>query len=146
LAEYKLSLAEALLGYEFAFRHLDDRVLFLKSPTDTVTSSGDIVTISGEGMPIPKRPYQKGDLYIKFSINMPQAQDLGNSENKAKLRSLLPKVPELPNIQDKEEYTAKPHDAISQAAKLARDREQRYSERGEEDDEGQPRTAECRTQ
>jgi len=148
IAEYNLSLIEALLGYEFAFRHLDDRILIVKSPPDTVTSAGDIVTISSEGMPILKRgPYDKGDLYIKFSIVMPQAQDLGSLENKVKLRSILPKVPELPNnLGEREEYIAKPHDKEAQAAKLARDRAQRHSHEHDDDDDSGPRTAECRTQ
>jgi len=148
IAEYKLSLIEALLGYEIAFRHLDDRVLILKSPPDTVTSAGDLVTIASEGMPILKRgPYDKGDLYIKFSIVMPQAQDLGSLENKVKLRSILPKIPDLPsNLGEREEYIAKPHDKEAQAAKYARDRAQRNSHEHDDDEESGPRTAECRTQ
>jgi len=143
-----LTLVEALLGYEFAFRHLDDRIIIVKSPVDTVTSAGDLVTVSGEGMPLQKRPFEKGDLYLKFNVVMPKFQELGSTENQTKLRSLLPKAPELPTLgTEREEYTAKPHDEVAQAAKLARDREQQRNSRGEDDDdEGGPRTGEWRTQ
>jgi len=99
-------------------------------------------------MPLQKRPFEKGDLYLKFNLVMPLFQDLGSAENQTKLRSLLPKAPPLPSIgTEREEYTAKPHDEAAQAAKLARDREQQRASRGEDDDdEGGPRTAECRTQ
>jgi len=45
--EYKLPLIEALLGYEFAFRHLDERVIVVKSQASHVTNEGEIVTVEG---------------------------------------------------------------------------------------------------
>jgi len=150
-AEYKLTLIEALLGYEFAFRHLDDRIIIIKSQPNTVVSAGDIYTISGEGMPLPKRPYEKGDLYLKFWVNMPEAKDLGTVENKEKLRALFPKVPELPKSDlgtDPEEYIAKPYDEEAHIAKQRAEQQQRRMR--DEDDDDHPghshRTAECRTQ
>jgi len=97
-------------------------------------------------MPYPKRPYQKGDLYIKFSIIMPQTKDLGTQENKVKLRTLLPKVSELPTIgSEKEEFVAKVFDEVAQAAKRARDQESRR-EMHEDDEEGGEGVHTCRTQ
>jgi len=147
-AEHKITLIEALLGYEFAFRHLDDRIIVVKSRPETVTSAEDTVTIEGEGMPYPKRAYQKGDLYIKLSIIMPQQKDLGTPENKVKLRSLLPKVPEPPTMvtgTEKEEYVAKVFDETAQAAKRARDQESRRMGH-EEEEEGEGGVHTCRTQ
>jgi len=98
-------------------------------------------------MPIPRRgPYDKGDLFLKLVIVMPQSQDLGSAENKAKLRSLLPKVPELPSNlgTENEEYVAKPHDEAAQAARQARERNSR--EHDDDEEGGGTRTAECRTQ
>jgi len=147
LAEHKLSLIEALLGFEFAFRHLDDRIVIVKSRTDHVTSSGELVTIEGEGMPLPKRGVEKGDLYIKLTVTMPQHKDLGSAENKVKLRSLLPKVPELPSGigPEREEYVAKQFDEAAQIAKAHRDREQQRQAHEEDDEDGRGHT-QCRAQ
>jgi len=141
--EHKLSLVEALLGFEFAFRHLDDHVVVVKSVAEHVTSSGELVTVEGEGMPLPKRSNEKGDLYIKFSIQMPTTAELGTLESKTQLRSLFPKVSALPLIQEKEEYTAKSFDEAAQQAKHERD--QQYRRSATEDDEDDERPS-CRTQ
>jgi len=138
-----LTLVEALLGFEFAFRHLDDRVVVVKSTVEHVTGAGELVTVEGEGMPFPKRSNEKGDLFIKFSIEMPSTADLGSLESKTKLRSLLPKVPALPPMQEKEEFTAKNFDEAAQQAKHERD--QQYRRSATEDDEDDERPS-CRTQ
>jgi len=139
---------QQLSFFSFSFRHLDDRIVLVKSRPETVTSAGDTITIEGEGMPFHKRTHDKGDLYIKFSVIMPQTKDLGGAENKGKLRSLLPKVPELPsNIGTGEEYVAKLFDEVAQAAKQQRDRDYARQQYEEDDgDEGHGHTTQCRSQ
>jgi len=95
LIEHNISLTEALLGYEFAIRHLDDRIIIVKSKPGVITSHGDLVTVESEGMPLPRRSHEKGDLLIKLTVVMPKLEELGNDDAKGKLRNLLPKVPPL---------------------------------------------------
>ena len=39
---HKITLLEALTGFEFRIKHLDDRILIVKSEPDTVVKPGDI--------------------------------------------------------------------------------------------------------
>jgi len=151
--DHELTLTEALLGYEIAIRHLDDRIIIIKSQDNHVTSPNDIVFVEGEGMPLPKRSSEKGDLYIKMTIAMPTAKDLGSESNRKQLRALLPKIPPSPldptKEKDSEQYTAKAFDEAAQNAKREKDREQARSRRSyenEDEDEEGGHTASCRTQ
>lgn len=72
LMEHKLTLQEALCGYEIYITHLDDRVLRVRSNPGEVITPGDIKCISGEGMPGYKRPYEKGRLIIRFDVVFPK--------------------------------------------------------------------------
>jgi len=150
--DHELTLTEALLGYEIAIRHLDDRIVVIKSQDKHVTSPSDIVFVEGEGMPLPKRSTEKGDLYIKMTLAMPSAEALGSEENREKLRALLPKVPPLPvdpiKEKDADQYIAKAFDETAQNAKRDKDREQARSRRSENEDEDEEggHTTSCRTQ
>jgi len=70
--EQELTLHEALCGYELRIIHLDGRILRVKSTPGQVVTPGDIKCIAGEGMPIHKRPYEKGRLIIKFNVQFPK--------------------------------------------------------------------------
>lgn len=72
-------LSEALNGFEFLVKHLDDRVLCIKN-TDCIISPNETKVIRGEGMPIlnsdnflnkENSKINKGDLIIKFNIVFP---------------------------------------------------------------------------
>ncbi|KAI3433861.1 hypothetical protein D9Q98_003664 [Chlorella vulgaris] len=67
--EKSISLVDALCGMRFHVTHLDDRVL-------EVASSGVIkpdswACIKNEGMPIHGRPFEKGNLYVHFTVEFP---------------------------------------------------------------------------
>ncbi|PSC75824.1 molecular chaperone [Micractinium conductrix] len=67
--EKTVSLVDALCGVHFHLTHLDERVL-------EVSSSGVIkpdswACIRGEGMPIQGRPFEKGNLYVHFTVEFP---------------------------------------------------------------------------
>jgi len=147
--EYDLTLSEALLGYEVAFRHLDDRVVIVKSPENHVTSSGDVVVIDGEGMPIYKNPLDKGDLLIKFDIIMPTPKELTPTVRK-QIATLFPQTPKIKPDKDADlnHYTAIPFDEEQAKARGAKNKERaRTSHQMEEDDdEGGPQAATCRQQ
>jgi len=70
--EQELTLHEALCGYELRITHLDGRILRVKSTPGVVVTPGDIKCINNEGMPIHKRPYEKGRLIIKFNVVFPK--------------------------------------------------------------------------
>jgi len=110
--EKEITLIEALLGFEFAFKHLDDRVIVVKSPPGHVVAPDDVMIIEGEGMPIYRSPFQHGDLYIKLSVRMPKPEELKNPKVQQALRSVLPPAPPLPpEAAGAEVHVAKKYDS-----------------------------------
>lgn len=109
---HSITLSEALTGFRFPITHLDDRVLIIQSAPGDVIKPGDIKTIEGEGMPKYKNPMLKGNLYIKFHIDFPTAEDLANEDVRKKLIELLPPKPEMISEEgeDVEEVTCKDFD------------------------------------
>jgi len=66
-----VKLVEALCGCQFVVEQLDGRKLLIKTePTDMI-KPGDLKAVHDEGMPIHKRPYDKGTLYIAFEVEFP---------------------------------------------------------------------------
>ena len=82
-----ISLTEALCGTSFYVQHLDGRVL------EVVTLPGEVIKpnswkcINEEGMPVHGRPYEKGNLYISFSVEFPESL---SSEEVQQLKQVLP--------------------------------------------------------
>jgi DnaJ family protein A protein 2 len=127
-----ISLYEALCGFTFYLKHLDGRILRIKSRPEEIIKPGDVRMIPNEGMPIHKRPFDKGLLIIKFNIIFP---DRLNPDQMKMLSRVLP-VPTtaapLPAAGgDVEEVHL--HDYNPQAH--ARSRRPAYHE-DEDDDEG----------
>ncbi|GAB1609419.1 dnaJ homolog subfamily A member 2-like [Argonauta hians] len=71
LYKHTLGLTEALCGFEFALTHLDKRELVIKNTPGEVIHPGTVKVVKGEGMPIYRNPFEKGDLYITFDIEFP---------------------------------------------------------------------------
>eukprot|EP00281_Chroomonas_sp_CCMP1168_P032648 CAMPEP_0206246804 /NCGR_PEP_ID=MMETSP0047_2-20121206/19465_1 /ASSEMBLY_ACC=CAM_ASM_000192 /TAXON_ID=195065 /ORGANISM="Chroomonas mesostigmatica_cf, Strain CCMP1168" /LENGTH=365 /DNA_ID=CAMNT_0053672273 /DNA_START=55 /DNA_END=1152 /DNA_ORIENTATION=- len=80
----KLSLAEALLGFQKSIEHLDGR----KVPVhrDGVTQHGDVQVLRGEGMPQHNFPDNKGDMLVDYEIDMPREL---SEEQREGLRRIL---------------------------------------------------------
>ncbi|KAJ3331330.1 Type I HSP40 co-chaperone [Blyttiomyces sp. JEL0837] len=87
--DVKLDLLSALAGGQFAVTHLDDRVLLVNILPGEVIQPGDIKCIVGEGMPAYKRPYDKGNLFVKFEIIFPPSNWAGIDKIK-QLEDVLP--------------------------------------------------------
>jgi len=114
IMEKKISLLEALTGFEFVIKHLDGRLLLVKhgvgggttpvKPEGTeVIKPGSVKAIRDEGMPTYKRPFEKGYLFIKFVVEFPATVDAKLTKE---LRALLPApTPATYNAQDVEETT-----------------------------------------
>lgn len=108
---HKITLLEALTGFEFRIKHLDDRILIVKSEPDTVVKPGDIKVVDNEGMPIKGRGgLQRGKLFIRFDVVFPSPADMQDPTKRSQLKGLLPQpddLPMLPKEADVEEVTAK---------------------------------------
>jgi len=92
--EKSLKLVEALCGFQFLITHLDGRKLHVKSEVKDIIRPGDIKAIPEEGMPIYKRPMEKGTLYIKFNIEFPDPSYL-TPQHRVELEKILPPRPIL---------------------------------------------------
>mmetsp|Transcript_31113 Transcript_31113/g.54663 ORF Transcript_31113/g.54663 Transcript_31113/m.54663 type:complete len:413 (+) Transcript_31113:104-1342(+) len=66
-----ITLMEALGGFRFTIRHLDDRILVVNSSPDTIYRPGDVKAILEEGMPAYGDPFTLGNLYIKIEVDFP---------------------------------------------------------------------------
>eukprot|EP00934_Nitzschia_sp_Nitz4_P000707 Nitzschia sp. Nitz4//scaffold24_size164493//57122//58691//NITZ4_002320-RA/size164493-snap-gene-0.3-mRNA-1//1//CDS//3329544090//707//frame0 len=90
-----LSLNEALCGFEWAFRHLDQREIVVQSrPGEVIRTLGNnqrpfVKIIRGEGMPSRGNPFIKGDLYVQFTIEFPNDGELQPDQVEV-LRKILP--------------------------------------------------------
>jgi len=106
--EQKLTLSEALTGYEFIITHLDGRNLIVKSNPNEIVKPNDKRIIEGEGMPFHKSPFEKGRLFLKFDVIFPTPEEIPLA-NRKKLESLFPPKPKLQKnvIADAEEVSAK---------------------------------------
>ncbi|XP_077239317.1 dnaJ protein homolog [Tasmannia lanceolata] len=87
--EHKLSLTEALCGFQFALTHLDGRQLLIKSNPGEVIKPGQYKAINNEGMPHHRHPFRKGCLYIHFNVEFPELRFLPLHQCRA-LEKILP--------------------------------------------------------
>jgi DnaJ family protein A protein 2 len=95
-AELKVSLQEALTGFNrVVLKHLDGRgiSLHVKQPAGRILRPGEVLKISGEGMPI-KRSDAKGDLYLIVDVIFPEDGWLRDEATIQKIRDVLPKTGE----------------------------------------------------
>ncbi|GJQ70079.1 hypothetical protein Trydic_g22555 [Trypoxylus dichotomus] len=59
---HTITLSEALCGLTFIIRHLDGRDILVRNPPGQVIKPGDVKAVVGEGMPLFKNPFEKGNL------------------------------------------------------------------------------------
>lgn len=81
----KVSLAEALCGFEFSTLFLDGKELVIRSKPGEVVTPNQLMRIPGKGM--PRRHGQKpGDLFVQIEVDFPKEVNAGS---RAKLAELL---------------------------------------------------------
>jgi len=80
----QLSLADALTDCCVDVATLDGRSLAIPCPE--VLSPGAEKVVPGEGMPLSKKPAQRGDLILRFTIAFPEYL---SEDKKLQLRKLL---------------------------------------------------------
>jgi DnaJ-class molecular chaperone len=163
--EVGISLQEALLGFRLAFRHLDDRVIVVESPAQTVLENEAILTVENEGMPLEHNPSRHGDLIIKITVKMPTARDIRSlkPDQLAALKSILPPPIHGGNpdalvgkhfksaLEDEEcevhAVRAAPYDPESHKDKQRQRHQEARSARGaenEDDEDDHPRGQQCK--
>lgn len=81
----KITLAEALCGFEFSAAFLDGEQLVIRSRPGEVLRPGQLMRIKGKGMP-RKHGQKPGDLFLKLEVEFPAEVP---PEGRAKLAELL---------------------------------------------------------
>eukprot|EP00998_Keelungia_sp_KM082_P005744 NODE_2043_length_1151_cov_163.349609_g2026_i0.p1 GENE.NODE_2043_length_1151_cov_163.349609_g2026_i0~~NODE_2043_length_1151_cov_163.349609_g2026_i0.p1 ORF type:complete len:337 (+),score=63.99 NODE_2043_length_1151_cov_163.349609_g2026_i0:22-1011(+) len=95
-----ITLKEALCGLSFPLQHLDGRTLLVKLAEGDLVKPGSVKCVQNEGMPHKRNPFSKGNLLIKFEVEMPE----GLSEKALDtLRKVLPGPKEEPADMDNAE-------------------------------------------
>ncbi|XP_025115187.1 dnaJ homolog subfamily A member 2-like [Pomacea canaliculata] len=92
---HSIGLAEALCGFQFVIKHLDGRDLVVSNPPGEVVHPGMMKTVLGEGMPIYRNPFERGNLYIKFEVAFPP----NNFVDEAHLKTLETILPDRPVVE-----------------------------------------------
>lgn len=163
--ELNISFIESLLGWKFAMRTLDERLLILTSPREHITTQNDVFTVENEGMPLQHNPQQRGDLLIKVNVSMPSSSHISalSASQLAQLQALLPAPMHsvsdsvakakcrdfYQDERDTEIKRAVVYDAEAHEDKQRQRHEAARSHRSDmEDDEegGHGQTAQCRSQ
>ncbi|KAJ7650673.1 hypothetical protein FB45DRAFT_888457 [Roridomyces roridus] len=96
LTNATITLSEALFGFSrILITHLDGRGVKVTSPPGKIIKHADTIVLRGEGMPVHKQPNTKGDLYITFTIEMPQDEWFKTVDQKTLLSLIPPKKPDM---------------------------------------------------
>ena len=91
----KLSLKEALIGFAWKIKHLDNREVIIQSKPGEVIKPEAlggrpyVKIVAAEGMPSRGNPFVKGNLYVLFTVEFPEDGEL-SSEARDALRKHLP--------------------------------------------------------
>mmetsp|Transcript_9231 Transcript_9231/g.11376 ORF Transcript_9231/g.11376 Transcript_9231/m.11376 type:complete len:416 (-) Transcript_9231:9-1256(-) len=90
-----LSLNEAICGFEWRVKHLDNRDLIIKSkPGEVIKPESEggvpfVKIVSQEGMPSHGNPFVKGNLYVLFRVQFPDDGELSEDSIQT-LKKTLP--------------------------------------------------------
>jgi DnaJ-class molecular chaperone len=93
LTSLKISLKDALLGFEKPLKHLDGKEIWIRSRKGDITAAEDILILNEMGMPIYGNKKSRGRLFIKISVEFPKKMWLENEE-KDQLEKLLKSSPQ----------------------------------------------------
>lgn len=139
---HQINLTEALCGFDLPIQHLDGRELVLKCPPGDVIRKDSVKAIKGEGMPIHKNPFEKGNLYVQFEITFPN-DHFATAEQMKQLESLLPPRPPfvMPIGDDVEEVDMQSYDPRRSEEHM---RGEAYD--SDEEQQGHGNDVQCQTQ
>ncbi|NXF96559.1 DNJA1 protein, partial [Eubucco bourcierii] len=97
-----IQLVEALCGFQKPITTLDNRTIIITSHPGQVIKHGAIKCVLNEGMPIYRRPYEKGPLIIEFRVKFPENGFL-SSDKLSLLEKLLPARQEIEETEEMEQ-------------------------------------------
>ncbi|KAK9749182.1 hypothetical protein RND81_02G107700 [Saponaria officinalis] len=131
--EHKLTLTEALCGFQFVLTHLDGRQLLVKSNPGEVIKPDQYKAINDEGMPHHQRPFMKGRLYIHFNVEFPNSM---LPDQSLTLKKILPSKPgkEVSDMETSECEETTLQD-VNMEEEMRRKKQQRFQEAYEEEDD-----------
>jgi DnaJ family protein A protein 2 len=154
-----ISLAEALVGFEFQLVHLDGHKLSVKSRKGLVVSPGTVQVVRSQGMPMGHGS-EMGDLYFEYDVVFPKSINLKDGDSQILQRILGAEQKRADVVMTKtvstpadEDVRMEDEDAVPEDVDLQEERqkwqeqmEQAKAKHGatEEDDE-RPQT-QCRAQ
>jgi DnaJ-class molecular chaperone len=75
ILQQTISITQALCGFDLVIKHLDGRDLHVKHERGNVMKNDETKCIIGEGMPIYKNPFEKGSMFINFTVEFPDSMD-----------------------------------------------------------------------
>lgn len=142
IIDHTITLTEALCGFQFPVKHMDGRDLLVKSAPGEVIKKDTIKMVKGEGMPIHRNPFEKGDLYVRFNIEYPAKYQLQPDQ--------LQHIEQL--LGPKPAFTMPTGEMVEEVNWFEYDPEQDNAERrggiDSDDEDGHPRGAgvQCQTQ
>lgn len=117
----KITLCDALCGFQFVVKHLDGSELVIECPQGSVLEPDCVRGVRGQGMPMLGNPLIRGNLFIKFEIGFPEDHFLKKEKDYVLLETLLggrPRPEPLPTGENVDEVPLMPFD------------ERRYDKRG----------------
>ncbi|KAF0700507.1 Aste57867_8968 [Aphanomyces stellatus] len=137
IMEKKISLVEALCGFETIVEHLDGRHVHVKSVAGEVIKPNQFKAVHGEGMPQHGNPFVKGQLVILFKVDFPTTI----TPDQARVLTSIFKMPApVQRFSDAEEAFLSDFDAEAAQEQAQRDA---YDS---DDDRGQQRGVQCQQQ
>jgi DnaJ-related protein SCJ1 len=74
----KITLRQALLGFEKTFKHLDGHEVKIRR--EGVTMPGAVMKVAEEGMPKKDDSSSFGDLFIEFTVQFPESLTAGQQK------------------------------------------------------------------
>lgn len=141
LTNITITLSEALLGFSrIILTHLDGRGVKMTSPPGKIIKPSDSIVLRGEGMPVYRRPDERGDLYVIFNVEMPDESWLKSVDVKAVEAVLPPKrvdVDPQPEIVDEADFEE------SDIVDFGEGNDDDWEDDDEDDEDGEP---DCRPQ
>jgi len=96
MVDVKVSLREALLGFQRELVHLDGHMVKFGMKKGDVLKPGAALEIQGEGMPLKEDPSSSGKLIIRFEIQFPETISGASAETLEAAMENLPGQKTLP--------------------------------------------------
>jgi DnaJ-class molecular chaperone len=125
-----ISLVEALCGFNLVICQLDERKIIVNhTKKDKIIQSGEIMKISGEGMPLLNNPFEKGDMIIHFNIILPKHLDDNRKDILIKILPAIKRNNPIVNENDVQNIKI-----LEEHKKLEEHKNDKYNDRYNSDD------------